>query len=106
MARQKPRTKEMRFLSAVQLNCVLAQNLSLRDRALLSFLMESGARASEAIIRWRDVHPETMRVSVSGKTGSQDVPVTPGRSGSCRRCGPPMQGPTITCSCRRGETAP
>lgn len=77
VARRKPKRKEMRFLSPVELNHVLFQELSLRDRALLFFYVESGTRASEGIIKWRDIHPESLRVSVSGKTGAHDVPVTP-----------------------------
>lgn len=76
VARQKPKRKDMRFLCPLELNHVLAQDLSLRDRALLSFYSESGSRSSEGIIRWRDIHPETLTVSVSGKTGSREVPIT------------------------------
>ncbi|MBA7511345.1 Tyrosine recombinase XerD [subsurface metagenome] len=48
---------------------------NLRDRALLSIFIDSGARASEiATLRRQDINEDTIKVS--GKTGEREIPIS------------------------------
>lgn len=76
MRRPKARRRVPRTFHPDELFGVLAHPLSVRDRTLLSLLLDSGVRAGEAVgLRWPDVHGPTIRVD--GKTGERLVPISP-----------------------------
>ncbi len=67
--------KAMRTFTEKELYIIFMLPLSLRDKTVCTFLLGSGVRAQEcADLKWDDVYPEY--VTVKGKTGERDVPIT------------------------------
>jgi len=77
------RTRAMRSLSLEELHRLLSasndsreRKWALRDRVILAFMADTGARLGEvAGLAWRDVNEET--VYLNGKTGEREVPISP-----------------------------
>lgn len=67
--------KVMPTLEPMELFMLLNMAISPRDRALLTLLIDSGARAAEiAGLRWQDIRTETIRVN--GKSGEREIPIS------------------------------
>ena len=68
--------KVMPTLEPAELMRVLFQSkISDRDRAILTLLIDTGARADEvATLRWQDVKTDT--ICVNGKTGQREIPIS------------------------------
>lgn len=71
------RRKVARTLTAEEVDRLLESRLSRRDRALLTLLLDTGMRIGEAAsLTWRAVGNSV--VTVCGKTGRREVPMSPG----------------------------
>ena len=68
-------TKVMPTIEPTELMRLLGAAAKLRDRALLTLLIDTGIRAAEvAALRWKDIKSET--ILVSGKSGQREVPIS------------------------------
>lgn len=69
------RTKVRPTLSAQEMMLLLRQAESLRDRAILSLLIDSGPRSGEVIsLRRRNIFEDYIKVD--GKTGEREIPIS------------------------------
>jgi len=68
--------KVMRTFTDDELYAIFASKMPRRDRALLTFLLDTGARADEcASLIWDNVAPD--HVIVIGKSGERSIPISP-----------------------------
>jgi site-specific recombinase XerD len=91
VARPRRRRKVKGALDESQLQRVMAAALSRRDRALLTLLVDTGMRIGEAAsLTWGRVGPEA--VTVDGKTGEREVPITDWTRWALLGCELPWEG--------------
>lgn len=69
------KAKAMRTFTEQELLRIFTLPLSLKDRAVVTLFLDTGIRAQEcASLIWDDVYPDY--ITVSGKTGERDVPIS------------------------------
>ncbi|GAI67577.1 unnamed protein product [marine sediment metagenome] len=69
----KLKKKSMRTFTEEELYRIFTLPLPLRDRAMVTLLLDTGIRAQECCLTWDDVRP--VYITVNGKTGERDVPI-------------------------------
>jgi integrase len=84
LMRPRPARHEAPHFDELQLRLLWGQCRGDRDRAMLRFLLDSGARLGEtASLRAWDIRPGLVRVS--GKTGDRQVVISPDTADALRR---------------------
>lgn len=75
MQAPRRRKKTLAYLTTAELSALIALPMAPRERALISLLVDTGVRISEALgLAREDVQEET--IIVDGKTGQREVPLS------------------------------